>query len=120
MGRVCLFEMVWYLLRLQPRRAFRRFHAGWQLAPVAGRDGREVAIPTRYLTLKQLTDALPAFHLERVMALPLFMPPPYAAQLLQRHPRLSRFLERADRRFREQSPWRALGDHIVLVLRRGE
>jgi len=118
MGRVCLFEIVWYLLHLHPRRAFRRFRAGWQPAPIAGQDGRQVDIPTRYLTIRQLTAAFPAFRLERIIALPLFLPPPYAASLLERYPHFFRRIEWAERRLREKPPWRALGDHTVLVLRR--
>lgn len=118
MGKACLFEITWYLLHLQPHRAFRRFRTGWQLAPVAGQNGREVAIPTRYLTVRQVTEAFPAFRLERIIALPLFLPPPYAATLLECYPHFFQRLERAERRFREKTPWRTLGDHTVLVLRR--
>ncbi|MBN1921812.1 MAG: class I SAM-dependent methyltransferase [Anaerolineae bacterium] len=118
MGRTSLFEMVWYSLHAQPRRAFRRFREGWQLAPVAGKSGREIAIPTRYLTVRQLTEAFPAFSLESLMALPLLLPPPYADSLYRRYPHLCRWLEQADRRLRKRVPWRTLGDHTILVLQR--
>jgi SAM-dependent methyltransferase len=118
MGRACLFEIVWYLLHAQPRRAFRRLRSGWQSAPVAGRDGREVTVPTRYLTVKEVRQAFPAFALDRALALPLLLPPPYADALYLRHPALFRALTPYERRLRDKRPWLHLGDHIALVLRR--
>lgn len=118
MGPTCLFEMVWYLLHLRPRRALRRMGGRWQRAPVAGRSGRERAVLTRYLTVKQLTAALSGFVLVRALALPLFLPPPYADSLYRRHADLFRWVERYDRSLRDRQPWRHLGDHTVLVLQR--
>jgi SAM-dependent methyltransferase len=118
MGPSCLFEMAWYLLHLQPRRAFRRLRRGWQSAPVAGQEGREVAVATRYLALDDVTSAFPDFTLDRAMALPLLLPPPYADSLYRRHPGLFGALARHDRRIRGKRPWLHLGDHSVLVLRR--
>lgn len=118
MNRTCLFEMTWYLLHVQPGRAFRRWRAGWRPAPVAGQAGREVTVPTRYLTLKDVAAAFPEFDLERAFALPLLLPPPYAEGLVRRRPALLRVLAQWDRRLREQRLWRQLGDHLVVVLRR--
>ncbi len=118
MGRACLFEMAWYLSHLQPRRAFRRLRGEWRFAPVAGQEGREVAVPTRYLTIRQVTAAFPDFELDRALALPLLLPPPYADTLYRRHPAFFAGLMRYDRRMRDKRPWLHLGDHLVLVLRR--
>jgi SAM-dependent methyltransferase len=118
MGPACLFEMAWYLLHLQPRRAFRRRRGDWQSAPVAGQEGREVTVPTRYLAVKDMIAAFPDFALERALALPLLLPPPYADTLYRRHPLLFDTLTRYDRRLRGKRPWLHLGDHLVLVLRR--
>ncbi len=119
MGRTCLFEMLWYLLRGQPRRAVRRVTGRWVMAPVAGEGGREVTVPTRYLSARQVARAMaPDWRIETMWALPLLMPPPYAASLLDRYPGLFARLERWDRRLRRRWPWRAWGDHLVIVFRR--
>lgn len=119
MGRTCLFEMAWYLLKGQPRRAFRRLDRDWQAAPVGGLDGREVAVPTRYLGHREIAGTFaPAFRVERVLALPLLLPPPYAAALWHRYERQLRAAIRMDRWLRERWPFRTLGDHTVYVLRR--
>ena len=118
MGQTSLFEIAWYLLNLQPGRAFRRLQKGWHLAPVAGDDGRKVVVPTRYLKSSQIIEAFPGFALKHIMALPLFLPPPYAASLWKKHPRFFRLMERAEFRFHKKWPWYFLGDHTVFVLRR--
>ena len=120
MGKLCLFEIVWYSLHLRPHRAFRRLGRDWKPVPVAGEGGREVVVPTRYLTIRQVVEAFPSFDLERIMALPLLLPPPYADSLYRRHPRFFRRLEGFDRHLRECQPLGSWGDHTVLVLRRGE
>ena len=118
MGRTCLFEILWYLAHLRPRHALRRLGGGWRLAPVAGEGAREVVVPTRYLTTGQVAAAFPAFAVEGVLALPLLLPPPYADSLYRRHVDRFKWLARYDRRLRGRWPWRELGDHTVLVLRR--
>jgi ubiquinone/menaquinone biosynthesis C-methylase UbiE len=119
MGRTCLFEMAWYLAHLRPRRAFRRLRRGWQPAPVAGRAGREVTVPTRFLTVRDLIGAFgAAFVVEDVWALPLLLPPPYADRLFRQRQAVFDRLEFFERRLRHRWPWRHLGDHLVVVLRR--
>ncbi len=118
MGRTCLFEILWYLAHLRPRRAFRRLGGGWRLVPVAGEGAREVTVPTRYLTTRQVVAAFPAFTVEQILALPLLLPPPYADSLYRRHADAFARLARYDRRLRDHWPWRELGDHTVLVLQR--
>ena len=119
MGRWCLFEMAWFTLRGRPRTALRRLRRGWQAAPVAGSEGRQVAVLVRYLSVKDVTRAFaPAFAVERVLALPLLLPPPYLADLFRRRRPLFRRLEGWERRLRGRWPWRHLGDHVALVLRK--
>jgi len=118
MGRTCGFEILWYLAHLRPRRAFRRLGGGWRLAPVAGEGAREVVVPTRYLTARQVEFAFPGFAVERALALPLLLPPPYVDSLYRRHVDRFECLARYDRRLRGRWPWRGLGDHTVLVFRR--
>lgn len=119
MGPTCLFEMMWFLLHGRPSQAFRRLRRGWQLAPVAGEAGVEVSVPTQYLSARDIAGAFsPSFILVSSFALPLFLPPPYADELFKRQRAVFRRVELWDRRLRERWPWRGLGDHVVLILRR--
>ena len=119
MGRTCLFEFLWYIIRARPRRAVRRMTSGWVRVPVAGEGGREVTVPTRYLSVRQLAQAFaPTWQIETTWAMPLLMPPPYAASLFGRYPKTVARLARWDRRLRHRWPWRYLGDHQVVVFRR--
>lgn len=119
MGRTCLFEIAWYLAHLRPQRAFRRLRRGWQPAPVAGEEGREVTVPTRYLSVRDLNRAFgDDFAVEDVWALPLLLPPPYADRLFRQRWAVFSRVEPVERRLRHWWPWRHLGDHLVVVLRR--
>ena len=119
MNPVCLFEIVWYLLHGQPHAALRRLRRGWQLAPVAGDTGVEVQVRTRYLAARDVARAFePAFSVTRVLALPLLLPPPYADTLFRRRRAFFARCEPWEQRLRARWPWRHLGDHVVVVLRR--
>lgn len=119
MGRVYLFEMLWYLAHGSLYRAFRRLRPGWQLAPVSGVGQREMHVPTRYLLRRDMRRLMGSgFDLDEVWALPLWMPPPYAASLYQRYPALVSQLEILERALRCKWPFSLLGDHLVMLFRR--
>jgi hypothetical protein len=78
-----------------------------------------VTVPVRYLSVGDIARAfLPAFAIERTLALPLLLPPPYLDDLFLRHRNLFAYLETWERRLRERRPWRYWGDHVVVVLRK--
>jgi len=119
MARWCPFEIAWFLLHGRPRTAFRRLRRGWQPAPVAGLEGLQVTVSTRYLSVGDVARPFaPAFVVERVLALPLLLPPPYLDDLFQQCRALFDRLESCERRLRWRWPWRLFGDHVALVLRR--
>jgi len=118
MNRTYVFEVLWYLLHGRSGSSLRRMQRGWLSAPVGGLGATNVAVLTRYLGLRQLRSAFaPWFRVEHVQALPLLMPPPYAASLYHRHARLVGRLERWDRALRSRMPLAMLGDHLVVVFR---
>ena len=119
MARWCPFEIAWFLLHARPRTAFRRLHRGWQSAPVAGSEGVQVSVAVRYLSVGDMARVfVPAFIIERVLSLPLLLPPPYLDGLFLRYRGLFGRLEPWERRLRERWPWQTLGDHVALVLRK--
>jgi SAM-dependent methyltransferase len=118
MARWCPFEIGWFLLHGRPTTALRRLHRGWQRAPVARGQGREVLVSTRYLSVGEVARAFePGFSVEWTMALPLLFPPPYLDALYQGRRSLFDNLESWEHRLRQLWPFRRWGDHIALVLR---
>jgi len=119
MARWCPFELIWFLLHGQPQPAFRRLHRSWGPAQVVGADGLRVTVPVRYFSAKEIAAIFaPDFSLEHTLSLPLFLPPPYLAELYRRHQGFFAYLEIWEKRLRGHWPWCRLGDHLVLTLRR--
>jgi SAM-dependent methyltransferase len=118
-ARWCPFEIAWFLLHGRPREGLRRLRRGWQQVPVGGRDGIEVLVSTRYLSVRDVARAFaPTFAVEKVMSLPLLLPPPYLDPFYRARRGIFDRVEHWERRLRSRWPWRTMGDHIALVLRR--
>lgn len=115
MNRWCLWEIAWGLLHLRPREAFRR-GGGWKVAGLASPTG-SLSVPVRYYGPRDFVRAFkPQFSLQRMIALPVILPPPYQTSLVERHPRLFALLEVVECRVRGSFPFYYLGDHFVVVL----
>jgi SAM-dependent methyltransferase len=113
-GRWCPWEIAYYALRGQFRRALLR--ATREAAPVGLQ--REV-VWTRYLTPGEFYRAFAAdFALARYRSLCLFLPPPYLIGLCRRLPWLETLLGRLDDRLGTLPLVRDLGDHFLMVLAR--
>lgn len=121
MSRLCPFEMAWFLAHARPRQAFRRLRRGWQNGSVTGVDGEHEDVAMRYLSLGDLGEAFaPSWVAERSLSLPLLLPPPYLDSLYRAYPRLWERVSVFERRLRRRWPWRTMGDHIAVVMRRVE
>lgn len=113
-GRWCPWEIAYYLLRGQFRRAWRR--AARDTVPVPM---QQEVIWTRYGTPGEFYRAFAAgFTLTRYRSLSLFLPPPYLIGLYTRLPRLGRLLGRLDDRLSALPLARDLGDHFLMVVTR--
>ncbi|HET7809232.1 MAG TPA: class I SAM-dependent methyltransferase [Steroidobacteraceae bacterium] len=110
MGRFVPWEMAWYLVRGDARRAFRRLRR-------AGSEWRGLTIhyptPARCARLLE-----PHFIFSGARPLGLLLPPSYAARWLERAPRMRAWLSRLERSTFERARGAALGDHYVLEARR--
>jgi SAM-dependent methyltransferase len=110
MGPWVPWEWLWFLLRGQPAKAFRRLRRG-------GTEWRGLRI--RYPTIGQLRRALsPEFRALRVSAIGSLLPPSYAEDWMARHPRLLGALDRCERRLERMPPLPWLADHYLLELER--
>jgi SAM-dependent methyltransferase len=105
MGRHVPWEWAWYLLRGDPRRAWRRLRG-----PLDWR-----GLTVFYPTPKEFSRLLaPAFRVDRVGPLGVALPPSYAAGWLKRHPRILRALTRVEH---AAQGWRILSgvaDHYIV------
>ena len=111
MGSVCLWEIGWYLLHGDVKRAMRRF--SWPATAVIG----QTHIPIWYPSARRLRrDFSPWFEHVHTESLGLWLPPSYLGHFVEKRPSLfQRFnqFEKVSHRF--TSGW---GDHYILVLKR--
>ena len=109
MGPAVPWEWGWYLLHGQPRRAFRRF------AKVTWWRGLAIRYPSIRSTRRLLA---PHFEVRRVWALGALVPPSYAEQWAQRHPRVLAWLARTERRIDRWPGVAQVADHYVIEVTR--
>jgi len=108
MGCFCLWETVWYLLRARPQQAIRR----WGGCGVTSSLGVQVYYPS----ITQLQQAfLPDFSLVDWCGVGISIPPSFVTSLSDR---VLSGLADFENLVAHRSPWRALGDHRLLVFAR--
>ena len=107
----CLLELGWFLLKGQPRRAFRRFATPPVAVNVEGID-----VPTYYHRVRDVRTALePAFALRRVRGLAVLVPPSYLETRWTALPAPARrALAGVDRALASRWPFNRLGDHVMM------
>ncbi|MCI4337423.1 MAG: methyltransferase domain-containing protein [Thermoplasmata archaeon] len=112
-NRWCLFEVAGYLLALQPRRAFGR-----RRNPIPVGASRFCIDVYAYSAGEIRHMFSPGFTAERLEGVPVWLPPSdltsYAEKLSGRFEQLAAIDSFVGRRW----PWRSLGDHFLLTLRR--
>lgn len=112
MGRICPWEIGYYVLRGRFGRA--RVRAARGATPV-GMNGH--TIWTRYYLPREFYRAFAEhFSLCGYSALGLFMPPPYLVDFYHRHRRLCDWLGRLDDRLGAMPLLRGAGDHFLIVM----
>jgi 2-polyprenyl-3-methyl-5-hydroxy-6-metoxy-1,4-benzoquinol methylase len=108
-SRVCLGEILWFLLHGEVKKAFRRFPGA-----ATARLG-ESSIAVSYPTIAQVRRAFaPWFRLESRRAIGLFVPPSYAEPWARRNTSTLAWLEKMDRAFSGWPALRDAGDHVLL------
>ena len=111
--RYCLWEIAYYMLRGNWRKAFRRC-GGSTLARLG-----DLEFEVYYPTLVALRKAfVPWFHLRSVTGVGTAVPPSYLESWIAAHPRLLSMLDHIDAMVREWPGVRVLGDHMLVNLER--
>jgi 2-polyprenyl-3-methyl-5-hydroxy-6-metoxy-1,4-benzoquinol methylase len=110
MGPVTPWEWFWFLIRGEPRKAFRRL----------AREGtRWRGLTVRYPSIRAMARAFaPEFRVRRVAGLGVLLPPSYAAAWLERRPALLARLDRWERRIEAWPGVAWLGDHYIVEMER--
>jgi SAM-dependent methyltransferase len=106
MGRHAPWEWVWYLMRGQGRKAWRRLRPGgtqWR--------GMTISYPTP-ADMRSLL--LPYFNVTRLAPLGVALPPSYAAAWLDRSPFALRVLTRLERWAQRSSMLASWSDHFIV------
>ena len=110
MGRAVPWEWIWFSLRGQPSKAFRRLRRG---------GARWRGIPIRYPSIREVRTAFSRdFRVKRLSALGALLPPPYTEPFAERFPRAIRVLDAIERRCESVWPLPYLADHYLLELER--
>ena len=112
-GRVCVFEVLWYLAHGQPRKAARRL-SGKATAHLGGK-----TIPVFYPTAHEVRRRFsPWFRLHSQRAIGAFVPPSYVEESIRNRPKLLECLERLDSLCTAWPVVRNAGDHMLLEFTR--
>ncbi len=114
MGPLCLWEIVWHLMHLQPRTAFRRWARGGTEAHIGKR-----TLKVYYPWPGELACVFaPEFQVVQLRGLGVLLPPSHLGHLVERWPRTFERLARIERRLAAHSPATVLNDHYLLELER--
>ena len=113
--RFCLWEMAWFVLHGNYRKAFRRCtgHA-------TVRKG-EFTVDVFYHTVRKLQTLFsPSFVLRSCTGVGVTVPPSYVEASIRNHPKLLRMLSTIDKAIASSPGVRVFGDHILLHFERGQ
>jgi ubiquinone/menaquinone biosynthesis C-methylase UbiE len=111
--RICLWEIAWYGVRGNFKKAFRRVRG----RTVARLDG--LSVPVWYPTIRCMRQVFsPWFRLRSIRAVGLFVPPSYVESWARKHPRVLAALQGMDRLFAAWPLLRGAGDHVLLEFTR--
>jgi hypothetical protein len=112
-SRICVSEVLWYLLRGQPAKAGRRL-SGRATARIG-----ELSISVSYPTVRAVRQAFsPWFALRGRRAVGLFVPPSYVEPWMSAHKKLLSIMEWLDTRCADWPILRGIGDHVLLEFTR--
>lgn len=113
-GRLCPWELGYYLLQGRPRRACVRFARDMVAVQL-----NQLRVWARYYTPRQFYRCFDRqFELVHTQALSLWGPPPYLVSWHERHAHLGRMLGWLDDHTGSLPLLRSAGDHFLMVLRK--
>ena len=114
MNTFCPWEIFYYLLKLDPGNAFRRFNRDGIEANLS-----EFKIKSFYFTPKEFAGQfVKYFEAEKIYSLGLFTPSPYLYGIYEKAKPAVKALMKMDDFTKGFFPFNRIGDHFVIVLKR--
>jgi SAM-dependent methyltransferase len=115
LGPSCVWEVLWYLLKGKPHKAFRR----WQPTGVTAQLAPDTSVRVRYYGIRKLTRIFaPGMQLRSWKGIGLVVPPSYAEDAASRFPALLKMAEWTDQVLGSCPGLRGFSDHILLSFKR--
>jgi ubiquinone/menaquinone biosynthesis C-methylase UbiE len=114
MNKICPWEMLYYSLKLNFKKAFRRFNK-------EGIDGAidDETVKTFYFTPKEFGNKFkPYFKIKKIYTLGLYTPSPYMYGIYNRIELLVKLWMKIDELLKGFFPFNRFGDHFILVMER--
>lgn len=116
LGPVCAWEILWYAVKGNWRKALRRLKPGGTRAIIGG-----ASIYIHYPSVRDMRQAFaPWFRLSSWRGIGVALPPSWLASALQNHPRLLSLLKSVDQSLGGLPVVRGLADHIFFQFVREE
>lgn len=114
-GRICLWEIIWYLSRGNWRKAFRRLRREGCEARLAN----DSTVTVRYPSVRSVQRSFaPYFRLEKQQGVGVAVPPSYLEPLADCHQRAFQVAVKLDSWLSRIRGARSLGDHILFIFER--
>jgi ubiquinone/menaquinone biosynthesis C-methylase UbiE len=111
--RFCIWEMLWFALHGNFRKAFRR--CSGHATAKAG----EFTVNVNYPTVRELQTLFsPSFVLRSCTGIGVTVPPSYVEAWIRNHPKLLSMLRTIDKAISSYPGFRVLGDHVLLQFER--
>lgn len=111
--RFCIWEMLWFMLHGNPRKAFRR--CSGRATAKAG----EFTVDVYYATVRKLQTLFsPSFILRSYAGVGVTVPPSYVEASIRNHTKLLSMFRTIDRLISKRPVFRVLGDHVLLHFER--
>lgn len=113
MSKICLWEILYYLLQGSPQKAFRRLKSNKQV-PIG-----DQYIKTYYFSPRKFISSFKnQFKMEAIYGLGVVVPPPYLYKGMESHQNILAVLKWFEEKISSPPILRGWGDHFIVVLRK--
>lgn len=113
-GKYNWWEVFYYLLKMSPGKAFRRWRQKQSLSQLKAGHFQ----PAYYYSINRFCRLLNQFSLVEKRPVGLFVPPSYAESLMKKNRRLFHLLEKLERKAGGIAAFSQLADHSYLLLKK--
>jgi ubiquinone/menaquinone biosynthesis C-methylase UbiE len=114
MNKFCPWEIFYYILKLDFKKAFRRFSKKGINAELNGEKVKTFYFFPKEFGYKFCNN----FELEKIYSLAYFTPPPYLIGIYRRLKPIVKFFMKLDEFTKGIFPFNRIGDHFIIVMRR--